>query len=101
MAENAEKKVVIALSDFLKEKNISDTKYAICVKYGLQHATVANWEKKAPDVVEVLFKIVQENPKTNILKALKEWQKPPYALVLIRDLMIDYKCEFLDLVKEV
>jgi hypothetical protein len=102
MAENAEKKVVIALNDYLKSNpKIEETKYAIALKYGLNHTTIRHWNEKAPDVVDVLFRIVAENPKTNIAKALNEWKKPPQVLAFLRDFMRDYKAEFLDLVKEV
>ena len=101
MTENEPKKVVIALSDYLKSKpELKQTKYSICKKYGMGNRTVSHWENQAPEVVEMLFRIVKEQPKTNILKALKDWQKPPYSLVFLRDFMTDFKVDFTELVKE-
>lgn len=99
------KTVVIDLKSFLKnyskEKGVVTRVTDVGNEFGLSRQTFVNWENTVPDVVSVLFYIVKENPKTNITKALNEWQKPPAVLVFIRDFMKKYKCSFTDIVKEI
>jgi len=99
-----QKKVVIDIKNFLFEKSkISDevlTVSKIGVDFGLTRQTLQNWNNEAPDVISVLFYIRKQTPKTDILKALIEWQKPPTVLVFIREFMLKYKCDFNDIVKE-
>lgn len=103
MAEIAEnKEVVIRLVDYLNEnkEKVGMTFYAFCKKYGISRPNADYWKNKAPDVVKVLYLIKKETPEADILKALQQWQKPPFVLAFLRDFMTEYDVEFLELVKE-
>lgn len=100
------KKVVIDLKPVLNDHGLKDGSNPLKLtdvskKYGISRQTFENWRKQAPDVVETLFYILKDNPKTDVFKALKGWQKPPYVLAFLKMFLEDYECGFLDVVKEV
>lgn len=88
-------KIIIDIKS-ANENTISET----CEKYGVSRMTLNKWSKKAPDVVVGVFKAIEENPKSNVLKILKGWQKAPFVICFIRDFMIENNCKFTDIVKK-
>ena len=99
-------KVVINIKDFLNEKSKKESMPKVPVtkvaeNFGLTRVTLQNWERKAPESVEALFRIVKENKEADIEKALIKWQKPSAVLMFLRDFIKEYNCKFTDIVKEV
>lgn len=100
------KKVVIDLKPVLNDHGLKNGKNPLKLtevseKYGISRQTIENWRKESPDVVKTLFFILKENPKTDIFKALKCWQKPPHVLEFLKSFIEDYECGFLEVVKDV
>lgn len=92
------KKVVIDIRPFLTANKIKEK--TVCEEIGISRITLFTWRNEAPELAKLIYKVIEQNPKVDFLKAMKGWEEPPIVLAFIRDFMEKYKCKLHDIVFE-
>lgn len=92
------KKVVIDIRKFCKENKIKEKD--VCKEIPISRHTLYAWTIEAPKSVIGVFKASKEVKDVDVLKILKGWQEPTFALAFIREFMIKYNCKFEQIIFE-
>lgn len=92
-------KIIIDLRTYASENELQMTE--VTNDFNIHIQTLYRWQKEAPDVIKGIFKAMQEQPDTDILKILKGWQNPPFAVAFIRAFMLKHNCNFNEIVTEI